>query len=271
MQLDYFSLLSFRPSTFKGIGSIKSPTLKEIDKIGHDTYNTFLSMMLMDIKSYYEAIDKYQDDYFKIMSNEDVETIKSIREEYFSFSNEDRNKVKFYDVMTFDVKFRSEICDALNFFMVDEVKYDDNNRAFATYDGTLNSNKEKMITGYIYSANYVEIVDVILQRNGIQAKSKKTMPKFKSELAREVWELTHTDENKDSGDGIGIGDIISSVSAIDNSLNMINIWDLTIFQLYDQFKRHQHNEIYKISSYQVGYYGDENNKFDSGAWYKNIN
>ena len=48
------------------------------------------------------------------------------------------------------------------------------------------------------------------------------------------------------GDGLTIPDIISAVSAMSNSLNKLNIWDLTIYQLYDEFAR-----LTKIDNYRL--------------------
>jgi hypothetical protein len=52
----------------------------------------------------------------------------------------------------------------------------------------------------------------------------------------------------DEGEGIelDISDIISAVSSKSNALNKLNVFDLTLFQLYDEFKRLELIEQYDI-------------------------
>ncbi len=63
--------------------------------------------------------------------------------------------------------------------------------------------------------------------------------------------------------------IISSVASIHPSLNFNNIWDLTIFQLYDSFYRIKSDKDYQIESTHVSVWGDEKNIFDSTLWHRN--
>lgn len=126
--------------------------------------------------------------------------------------------------------------------------------------------------GKIHKQIWDELCDVILQWNNIKKNKEEKKLKFKSKLAQEVWELTHPKEKQEKQNkDMELANIISSVAAKDESLNMINIWDLTVYQLYDQFQRLQGNTYFSIQSMSVAAYGDEKNKFDGGAWYKNIN
>ena len=51
----------------------------------------------------------------------------------------------------------------------------------------------------------------------------------------------------------------------------MNIWDLTIFQLWDCFSRLSNNSIYDIQSMSVAAWGDKDNHFDPTAWFQTIN
>ena len=69
---------------------------------------------------------------------------------------------------------------------------------------------------------------------------------------------------------LSIPNIISSVAAKSASLNINSIWDITLFQLYDQFNRLQNNDAYSINSMRVAAWGDEKKTFDYALWYKNM-
>lgn len=64
--------------------------------------------------------------------------------------------------------------------------------------------------------------------------------------------------------------VISSVAAKSLNLNIYNIWDITLFQLYDQFYRLQNNDAHSINSMRVAAWGDKKNTFDYALWHKNM-
>ena len=68
-----------------------------------------------------------------------------------------------------------------------------------------------------------------------------------------------------------LGNIISAVANKSHSLHIMNIWDLTIFQLWDCFSRLSNNSIYDIQSMSVAAWGDKDNHFDPTAWFQTIN
>lgn len=67
-----------------------------------------------------------------------------------------------------------------------------------------------------------------------------------------------------------LGNIISAIANKSQSLNILNIWDLTIFQLWDCFSRLSNNNMYDIQSMSVAAWGDKDNHFDATAWFKRI-
>ena len=67
-----------------------------------------------------------------------------------------------------------------------------------------------------------------------------------------------------------LGNIISAVANKSPSLNILNIWDLTIYQIWDCFSRISNNSIYDIQSMSVAAWGDNDNRFDASAWFKRV-
>ena len=103
--------------------------------------------------------------------------------------------------------------------------------------------------------NFDDIVEMIqLQNNPEQSVSDEDDYNPANELARSIAEKLKRSKEivekskalESDGDGLTIPDIISAVSAMSNSLNKLNIWDLTIYQLYDEFAR-----LTKIDNYRL--------------------
>ena len=69
---------------------------------------------------------------------------------------------------------------------------------------------------------------------------------------------------------LSLPNIISSVCVRILSLNWINIWDITIYQLFNEFERLQIIDQYDIASTQVSVWGDKEKKFKFGTWSSNI-
>ena len=68
---------------------------------------------------------------------------------------------------------------------------------------------------------------------------------------------------------VSVPNVISSTAAKSAGLNIINIWDATLFQLYDQFSKTQNDDIHYLNSVRVAVWGDEKNTYDHTLWYKN--
>lgn len=98
--------------------------------------------------------------------------------------------------------------------------------------------------------------------------------KFKNALAKKMYEKMlkakkKAQENKKVDINLSLPNIISSISNKHPSINYINVWDLTVFQLMDAFNRVQTNTMYEIDSTRVSVWGDEKKTFDFTLWYKN--
>jgi hypothetical protein len=92
--------------------------------------------------------------------------------------------------------------------------------------------------------NYNELADLIRYQNCVKMpKADSYNPK--DEKARQIIEklkkgkeqVEKAKQKKGSGDNIDFESVVSAVSTKSNSINKLNVWDLTIYQLYDEFKR----------------------------------
>lgn len=249
MKLDYFTLLSPEPISFRNIGSIKSPTLREVSRIGYVTYQTYLSILLLDTQSYLSAVT--------------------------SHNTSQGDNMNFFDIILYDKTLRSSICNALNFFMTDEVIFDEEHNVFFTYNGSADENNQKQPTGIIYSENYSEITDIILQRVNICRKdSEYKNVKVKNKTAARLLEKIKKGSEKSRAKAdkkLNLANIISSLASHHKSINMVNIWNLTVYQLYDQFNRQRLNDCYDIQSMHIAAWGNSEGKFDDTQWFSLMN
>lgn len=249
MKYNYFDLLSPEPIKLPNIGGIMSPTLRNISSIGgYDTYQYYLSILLLDLKTYLNMIGK--------------------PEQYNLMSEQDKLSFSIFDLLILNEQFGLLLQDILNFFIKEDVIYSQKNKYYIVKDN-------EQIVGMITKDNYSSICDLICQRNCIKPNQEEDLSKIKSKKALEILKkikkgraekekISKADKNME------LGNIISAVANKSQSLNILNIWDLTIFQIWDCFARLNNNNMYDIQSMSVAAWGDKDNHFDATAWFKRI-
>ena len=205
----------------------------------------------MNPKTYYSLMEKYSEE---------------------KNTNIDEN-INFFNIIISDESFKNTICDALNFFMDNLVIFDETNNFFLLYNKSLNSDNTQLM-GAITAENYLEVADIILQRNNIKSNDNEyTNTKPKNKIAERLLNKIKNGRKKilTKGDKkMELANIVSSLASHHNSINIINIWDLTIYQLYDQFCRQRFDDSYKIQSMSIAHWGDSNGKFDDSMWFSII-
>lgn len=248
MKLSYFDLLSPEPIHIPNIGGITAPTLKQISLIGYETYQYYIFILSIDVEKFLSA--------FK--SNEKHETI---------LGNKEPQK-NIFELLISNEQNTSLLLNALNFFIKEEV-------VFSSMDNTFIVQKDNAIVGTITKDTFPQICDLICQRSCVNSYNKEDTSKVKSKKALEIMKklkrgraekakYTKTDKNME------LGNIISAVASKSTSLNIINIWDLTVYQLWDCFARLNNNNIYDIQSMSVAAWGNKDNHFDAAGWFKKI-
>lgn len=251
MKLDYATLLSPFPLVLNNVGGIKSPTLKEIwsPEITYNIYNLYLQFLLMTPRQYCCEINK------------------ELENEYNSKDIDEQNALTMFDIISNDENLQKQYASIFDFFFVERVMWDNENKIFITYT---NDKENPQIVGAIHKGIYNELCDIILQRCGV-AKSEETEPKFKNKIAKKVWLKTHSKTTTKYDKNLELPNLISAYSAFCGNANIVNVWDMTIYQLYDQFKRLRFKKSYDMSSRSISIWGDKDNKFDGDSWYANLN
>ena len=305
MKLDHFTLISRKPLKVTNIGSIKPIFLHEIEDITIHVYNNFLSILMLDIDTYYKWMEK-EDDYFRYYSQEQKQKVLDVKKQYEELDTEEKLSISFYDLLMYDELLICSFIEAFDFFFEEEVDFVVNGNeitdaqfSFITYNkidtpqkiklnngneySTIKTNRE--LVGVINRSNFKDVVDIILQRNSVQreeeitaedltkVKNKNKVMQLMEKMKKGQKQLDKTREKKREEKGVAsdteLANIISCVAAKNhNGLNMINIWDMTIYNLYEQFKLIRENNIHDAETLSVFVWGDKSNKFDIDAWFK---
>ena len=222
MYFDYFDMLSGEPLWLEGVGHIKSPLLRDIcpsSGIGYKQYNLYLNFLSWEKKHLLK--------YDKLM-------------QYRGASKLDREQFEVFDIATLLKQTRELYRGVLSFFIVENIVWDEANRRFAV---CVNGEDDKQIViGEINRDNFDHVRKIILQSNFIGLDKDEAPIQHSSERSKELWERAQKyleeqakTNDKDSKPEYHISNIVSKLCAAHPSYNLLNIFNLTIFQLYDSF------------------------------------
>lgn len=249
MNPSYFDLLSPEPIRIENVGGILSPTLRDISSIGYHTYKYYLTFLSMDVKSYLEMIGQ--------------------EEAYLLLSEDEKVHFNIFDLFLSNRISCDLLGTILNFFIEENVVFSRKENGFIVQS----RNKP---AGIITRDNFPLVCDLICRRNYISPKQTEDLSGIKNKKVLEIMKklqkgrIEKARQNK-TDKNMEIGNIISAVANKSPSLNIHNIWELTIYQLWDCFARLSHNTIYDIQSMSVAAWGDKDHHFDAASWYKRIN
>lgn len=256
MILDYGTQLSPLPIEIN-IGKLRKPKLRDIAEITFDKFNFFKLFLELTPENYYTKLKK------------DDNT-------WGSMTDKEKDELNIFDIISKDEYIRKIYVELLNFFFVETVVYQDELFILLKHEvENINEITIDNISGAISKDNFSQITKLIQQICCIynNEEDEKEM-KFKNNAAKKIYEkilkANKKKQTKKKNDiNYTIPNIISSVSSMHPSINLINVWDLTVFQLIDTFNRLQRNTIFGIESRRVSVWGDEKKVFDETLWYKN--
>lgn len=249
MNFSYADLISGDSIFMRGVGHLRSPKLKELlpsKGIGEYTYNLYLNVASWNKTDVYKMLNFVSPNKAAILR--------------------DVNQLSLFDLVTIIDNLKSVVQEALSFFLVEELSWDSIRHKFITTD---KDTKKKV--GEITRDNFDEVRDGILILNYIptDVKEEKKAPQFSSPKAKELWERAQKygwdgNRKKSQDKKLALGNIISKVCAANIGYNLLNIYDLTIYQLYDQFfqMRYLHGVALGERVYTI--YGGK--KFDPEGW-----
>lgn len=234
VHIDHFQLLRGQEARIhiNGFCEVQQPTLGEIAAVGYDLYQGYISTFLVK-----------KSELLKSLGVEDGP-------EYDPYS--------LWDLMLAIPELRANLLAALEFFVVGDVSVENGN---ICVDGQPLSNMDLHdIAAAVAKISCIEMDD-------------ESQHVFASEKARRLWEKMQKGraelrKAKNADGNIDLLNLISAVSARGCGYTLLNIWDLTVYQLYDQFARINVGVQMDIYSSRWAAWGKDD--FDVSLWFKNL-
>lgn len=228
MTLPYLNLLHSDPIFLPTVGSLKVPTLNDIRKIG-GLYSAYMEVLCLD-------------------DNELAEHL-----------NVPLSGASRYEFVATNQRLREFYTQIFTFFFSQDVTFQNAAQFWVLTEG-------EDCVGTINEENFFDVCNAILICNHLEPKSNKP-PVFYNERARLIYEKMKQSPLKKKRNGLqaSLADIVSALSANSHSYNLFNIWDLTVYQLYDQFYKVNQRVHFDVASRQWAAYPSE--KFDLSQWY----
>lgn len=239
-KISKFDLISGADIEYDGIRILHPPHLIDIKNIGYEKYNSYLNFLSIDKNKYLEIVG---------ISPNSICEIKDLC---------------IFDIWISNLSMREQCQDVLSFFISGDVIYSISKNAFKVSHGN-----EEM---FIDRNNYADIVSLILNLNCLNFEDSEEII-FQDEASKKLYEKIQKAKKEgklksDSKDFL-LSNLISSVAAYGNGYTLNNLWDLTIYQLYDQFYRLDTKFHLDIIGTRWAAWGKED--FDFDVWHKDIN
>lgn len=232
VRISDYTLIRGLPISISPYCTVRQPHIDDIDQVTYEEYQKYLSAM--------------------IMTKEDI--LKSIGLD----KDESLQSYTLYQVVSAIPMLRSEMAEAFSFFMTSQVVWRDG---------------EFMVGDHILSVNELnDARNAILKMSYIDVDTEESHV-FADEQARRIWEKCQRGKEKlrktkKQDVNMEVPNLIASVCARGFGYTMLNIGQLTIYQLYDQFSRMNTNVQMDIYATRWAAWGKD--AFDVDMWFKNI-
>ena len=235
-RLNELDLLSPAPYPLARVGHVIAPTLRQVAALGYETYNAYLSLLSLHAEQLFAASGL-----------------------------PDPGGANAFHTLIGNQELRALLCAAFSFFLVEDA-------VFSQAHSALLCMAEGHPVGIIHEANYEDVCDCILQRNHVDS-AQPNRKQFRNDKAREIYEKLQRakkkspQQAKEKQADASLPNLISALCVQHNSINMCNVWDLTVYQLYDQFLRQSYLNQVNIHAMNYAGWGGE---FDPNDWYKKL-
>lgn len=239
--LDTKKLLLGCDICYKNICTLHPPTLRTI----FSNYDLFVKSVTMLILKKQQFVDMVQ-------LNEIINP-----KEYENMS--------VYQLIILFPQTREMLQEALSFFVAEKLTFDEQNLRFHIEENDK----------YIDDDNFSEIVSSICNMCCVSYDNEDTKAlKFASKKAQEVYEKCQRgrqqskkfESKSTKKDETSLEQMVSFLSTNRGSYNLINIWDLTLYQFYSEFYWTRYNKEFESSQHRWEVWGDK--EFDFTLAYK---
>ena len=248
MKISYEDLLSGDSVFLDGVGHIHSPflwQLKPTKGIGYWKYNFYLNLLTWDKDGFIGLLKMTSGRRLKVIENKD--------------------KVGVFEIISLFSVARCLLLEAMSFFMDEQINWDEKTHQFVTQ--TKDTQEQ---VGAINKTNFEEVRDAMAQMNYASSGKQFQKPKFSSDSARLLWEKVQEKLQKQKVNPVKhdvrmeLGNIISKLCAFSPTYNLLNVYDLTVYQLYDQFFQLGYARAMDLNDMAYSNHGGK--KYDMQMW-----
>lgn len=251
-KIDEFYLISGLPFEYEGY-TLVPPSLEVIRDEKQCGYNKYLSYLFPFC-----------------ITKQDIIKQMELEEWYNSLAEDVKKQLTVFNLLLF---INDELfINALQFFIEERVVYDRKQSRFLLY-----KNKKRKPVAEINKDNFTDLCQGVCQLNYRSYTEPEDVDKysFRSAKAKEKYKRflkerekfneikSKSDKNNDSFE---LGNVIASLSAKSPTYNLCNIYNLTVYQLYDQFYKTIKNNQVDTYAHKWASWGTDD--FDFTIWFK---
>ena len=264
MKLDYGTMISPCPICLT-VGTIRKPKLVDIAdsrKMGFDQFKFLESMMSITPKDYYEKFNAVDSG-----------------GRWEQLSDEEKESMTMFQAITEDENLQQIFLILFQFFFEEPVDYHSGFFIILKPGTVLHEDMtQDDIVGVLDEKLFRQVLSILKQICGMKIDDEEfeDIPDhlFKNAKARALYERMKNNkvkEHNNSDDYLNytLPNVISKICARHPSINYTNVWELTIYELLDNFNSMRAGAIYDIDQTRVSVWGDEHNTFKLDSWYKN--
>ena len=251
MKIPQISLLSPNPIIIQEVGTLKSPVLNEI-------YSSDIRNLSLYSLATHVLFGSKQDI---------IELGKNMGENntYHKLIEPDIEITSKFNLIINSVDLREALCEALALFFCNKIVFSPENKCFLVLSVI---DDKASIVGSINDDNYLFVEDLLKQLLHCESEYSDNELKYSSDKAKELWDKVSQAEEKEKADvnarDYEIGKIVSKLCVCGIGYTVKNIYDLTVYQLYDQFSAYMQNRISQLSENAYAHNGGED--FDVNGW-----
>ncbi len=241
---DNYTLISGASEEIDGI-ICRQPTLGDIFKsTGYAKYSTYLFVMCMTVDRFLDTV--------------------GLREKYDMLTPDVQRAINILDLLVSEPSWRSLLIQALDFFTDGTASYYAGQRCLFI---SFSDGGSTQLTGDVFA----DLRRFICQSACLEVVDEKPS-KFYNEAARRLYEKSKkikkkkAKSKKSNDPNLELWNVIGAVCVKHPSYNLTNIWDLTVYQLYDQFSRLQNDVQFDTIAHRWAVWGKDH--FDFSLWFK---
>lgn len=256
MIFQYIDMLSGMPIPLEGVGHVKSPLVKDVTSngIGSKRYRLYLQVLNWTKIEILEA--------FEGKTKINIDALIS------------SDKVCVFDLIGALPMVRSIFLEVFSFFMEENVRWSNEGKKFLVTQ--LNDKQEPITIGEIDNSNFEMVRVAMLEVNFIFSNKSVKPATYVGDKAKELWETAqkkiaklNAEKPEEAQDSTyELGNIISKLCILQPNYNLFNVYNLTIFQLYDQFIQAKSIKMSDLGNTIFAIHGGE--KYDPESWMKPI-